>query len=293
MSRLRRYRMLSPAATSCTKYSYLLALMAAVLFSVIRAQDPLTLFTPEKIRLFADHLYSSRDYLRAAMEYERYLFLAGGEDDSVQFRIGLCHQFRGRHDLAAQVFGGLVEPNTSRLASAARLAHLHNLKETVNWSSILRTDYPGEDPFYYYYMARVSEDPRPVEEGYFDQVESDTLRARYLELEQERLQLRPKRPLTAAALSALVPGLGKFYLHRPGDGLYALGMSLLMGYTAYNAFEHDRAIAGLFTTGLGILFYSGTVYGSHVGADIYNAERWEHWKDHLRSLDPVRKRPYW
>lgn len=267
--------------------------MAVVLFSVMRAQDPETLFTPEKIKLFADHLYSSGDYLRAAMEYERYLFLAGSEDDSVHFRIGLCHQFRGRHDLAAQIFGGLVEQNSSQLVSVARLAHLHNLMESINWSAILRTDYPGEDTFFYYYLARVWEDPRPVEEGYFNQVPSDTLRERYMALEQERIKLRPKRPFIAAVLSALMPGLGKFYLHRPWDGLYALGMSLLMGYTAYNAFEHDRAISGLFTTGLGIIFYSGTVYGSYVGADLYNAERLEHWKDHLMSLDPVRKRPYW
>ena len=37
-------------------------------------------YSPESILLFAGHLFHEQDYLRAAYEYERYLFVQGADD---------------------------------------------------------------------------------------------------------------------------------------------------------------------------------------------------------------------
>ena len=52
------------------------------------AQDiktPDNFFTPANIKSFADHLFCTRDYLRAVEEYKRYLKFV--PDDSIKFKI--------------------------------------------------------------------------------------------------------------------------------------------------------------------------------------------------------------
>ncbi len=77
-----------------------------------------------------------------------------------------------------------------------------------------------------------------------------------------------KSPLLAAALSMVVPGLGRVYLGRWPDGLLSF---LLVGTTAALAaqgFHEDGqgSVRGWILGGVAALLYAGNVYGSAVGA---------------------------
>jgi TM2 domain-containing membrane protein YozV len=77
-----------------------------------------------------------------------------------------------------------------------------------------------------------------------------------------------KSPLLAAALSMVVPGLGRVYLGRWPDGLLSF---LLVGTTAALAaqgFYEDGqgSVRGWILGGVASLLYAGNVYGSAVGA---------------------------
>ena len=77
-----------------------------------------------------------------------------------------------------------------------------------------------------------------------------------------------KSPLLAAALSMVVPGLGRVYLGRWPDGLLSF---LLVGTTAALAaqgFYEDGqgSVRGWILGGVAALLYAGNVYGSAVGA---------------------------
>ena len=77
-----------------------------------------------------------------------------------------------------------------------------------------------------------------------------------------------KSPLLAAALSMVVPGLGRVYLGRWPDGLLSF---LLVGTTAALAaqgFYQDGqgSVRGWILGGVAALLYAGNVYGSAVGA---------------------------
>lgn len=77
-----------------------------------------------------------------------------------------------------------------------------------------------------------------------------------------------KSPLLAAALSMVVPGLGRVYLDRWPDGLLSF---LLVGTTAALAaqgFYQDGqgSVRGWILGGVAALLYAGNVYGSAVGA---------------------------
>ncbi len=92
------------------------------------------------------------------------------------------------------------------------------------------------------------------------------------EIYASRYERPAKSPLLAAAASALVPGLGKVYAGRVGEGVEAF---LLTGISGAITAEHwvkdgprdwKTIVAGAFTAAL----YIGTVYGSYVSVSIYN-----------------------
>jgi len=258
----------------------------------LNAQPEVNLFTPTRLKAFGDYLFARGDYLRAAMEYERYLYLIEGNDDSTRFKVGLCHELRGRHDFAAQAFEALATDTNSRLAAGARLAWLHNLARGENWERIAASDLLEEETFYYHYAARTALDPAPLDSGFFDIVKNDSLRVLFLTLEKERQDLRPRRPWAAATLSAVIPGLGKVYNRRGPDGLYAFVATVFSGYVAYYAFTHERVISGMATTALAVSFYLGNIYGSYVGARIDFQDQQTLWRVRLGQLDPVLEHPY-
>ena len=54
-------------------------LLSAALLSVADAEERLDYYSPENVHKFADFLYEQGDYLRAAGEYQRYLFISIGK----------------------------------------------------------------------------------------------------------------------------------------------------------------------------------------------------------------------
>jgi TM2 domain-containing membrane protein YozV len=102
-----------------------------------------------------------------------------------------------------------------------------------------------------------------------------------------------KSPLLAAALSMVVPGLGRVYLGRWPDGLLSF---LLVGTTAAFAAqgfyeEGQGSVRGWILGGVAALLYAGNVYGSAVGAvvqrhDAEDALMQEVNRAYERRLDP-------
>ena len=102
-----------------------------------------------------------------------------------------------------------------------------------------------------------------------------------------------KSPLLAAALSMVVPGLGRVYLGRWPDGLLSF---LLVGTTAALAAqgfyqEGQGSVRGWILGGVAALLYAGNVYGSAVGAvvqrhDAEDALMQEVERAYERRLDP-------
>lgn len=92
------------------------------------------------------------------------------------------------------------------------------------------------------------------------------------EIFASRYLREPKKPWLAAAASAVVPGLGKIYSGRVGEGIEAF---LLTGISGAITAEHwikdgpkdwKTIAAGVITAAL----YIGNIYGSYVSVSIYN-----------------------
>ena len=84
-----------------------------------------------------------------------------------------------------------------------------------------------------------------------------------------------RSPWLAALLSVVLPGAGRAYIGRWGDGVFSL---VLVGAPAgFAAYEFSRSgvssVGGWILASVGGLFYLGDIYGSAIGAQIYNRQQ--------------------
>jgi len=263
------------------------------ILTILQAQTRSSEFEPYKIKAFGLYLFQHKDYLRAAMELERYRYLEKTPDDSVVFIIGLCHQFRERYDFAAESFRELAEADSGIFKETARLAVLYNYSVLEQWPKILDYGYNNEEEFFFYYLASVKLDSSARDDAFFQKINDDSLRKKLITLERIRNQVRPKSPLLAGTLSTLIPGLGKVYIRRPGDALFSFGMIDLFALLTYKAFQSELLVTGILSGGLTLSLYLGTIYGSYLGAELYNRHLDVDWQKQLTELNPVTRNPYW
>ena len=264
------------------------------MLGLLHSQNEKNLFTPEKMKQFADHLFRQGDYPRAAAEYERFTFLTGDARDSVLFKIGLCHQFSDDHNLALEAFHRVGD--ASRIAvpdSLLRLAVLYSYYQLEEWGKIKEITPANDEEFYFYYFGHAMNSAGAVSKSFFQAVVDESLRKSLWELERARQGLTGKSPATAAVLSAFLPGLGKTYYGRTGDGLFSLGATSFSGFVSYMAFRKGRNISGLATLAMTVSFYLGTIYGSYVGAELHNQRMYLDWKTELKKFDPMERNAYW
>jgi hypothetical protein len=87
--------------------------------------------------------------------------------------------------------------------------------------------------------------------------------------------LSHRSPWLAALLSAVLPGAGRAYIGRWGDGSFSL---VITGAPAgFAAYEFSRSgvtsVGGWVLASVGGLFYLGDIYGSAIGAVLYNHQQ--------------------
>ena len=61
--------------------------------------------SPDNIKKFADYLFCDKDYLRAALEYERLADVNMG--DTIEFKIALSYSYMKDYYTAIQKFSGI------------------------------------------------------------------------------------------------------------------------------------------------------------------------------------------
>lgn len=87
--------------------------------------------------------------------------------------------------------------------------------------------------------------------------------------------LKHRSPWLAALLSVIVPGAGRAYIGRWGDGVFSF--ALVGAPAGFAAYEFSRSgvssVGGWILASVGGLFYLGDIYGSAIGAVIYNREQ--------------------
>ena len=230
--------------------------------------------SPPNIKKFADYLFCTDDYLRAAFEYEKYL--GSYYNDTVEFKIGLSYSKISNYSKAVEWFKRIN--NNSAFFADAGNEYFKSLFQLGNYNSFRRNylennmnkDKTKNAGKLFYFSYFFTEDELPPEVDFlkpFSSKEKIQINEFY------KRQANPPYKSTAAAIimSALIPGSGKIYTGQFGDGIIAAIATGLCGYLAYDNFKAEHNFRGWIFSGLTAFFYAGNIYGSAASAQIYNA----------------------
>lgn len=274
----------------------LLLLWPALCFSEDQNVGPergLEYFSTESILRFADYLYLNGDYLRAAGEYQRYLFSRprSASSDSIYYRM-IEAVFHGKdYQRCSQHLDAFTEKYpTSPLAADIPLCksitkfyqgdYLESLALAQNpevSNTGLRSILVAMNYLYlgnFEQAQKWSCEPTATEVLVAEDAlcENGYTITRLCEKTRSTDWLPFKSKFQAGFYSFLIPGAGKIYCGRIADGIYSFLIVGLTAWQAYDGFNDDgvRSTKGWVLGTLGSGFYLGNIYGSVIAAELYN-----------------------
>jgi TM2 domain-containing membrane protein YozV len=263
----------------------------------------------ESVHRFADYLVAEGDYLRAAAEYRRYLFLSSANTTStaeepalreslqVRLRMGQCYVCGGLPEAAREHLDAVLNAGSSSELQDLRRSAAY----TIGYSLMQMGDFQGaiaalsvplvtgdrEAAF----LAAVNHALLADWPAVIDTVTpiaTDAAASGLLELARSADSTERKRPFVAGLLSAFLPGVGKMYAGEAADGLFSLTSIGLLGGLTYLGFSQDgiRSVRGWTYGSLGALFYLGNIYGSVQSARRTNERLDEAYRSDARRFVP-------
>ncbi len=247
-------------------------------------------FTPQNILRFADHLYAQKEYLSAAAEYQRYALVTGTKNDSLSLTIGQCFLRGERTDLAVRQLS--VLPADSPLSQEGKIWLSYSYFTQRKYDSSLASLQKNPEPEKSDERVRLLRSALVMAKGESYPLSAGTPDTTVWARQLLRLELvrsttfSEKSPVTAAALSAVVPGLGKIYGGRTIDGIFSFLSCAVVGWQAYDGFSDDgvHSIKGWLLGTVGAAFYAGNIYGSAINITLENEMRQEQFTSELHGV---------
>ena len=240
-------------------------------FSQRGSSNKADIHSPSNIKKFANYLFCTNDYLRAALEYEKYLNFTF--NDTIEFKIGLSYLYTGDYKRSISWFRSIK--SNSNYFNDAQVQYFKSLFESGNYYN-LRNEYVNkfniseEAEKLYYFSYFFTDDILPSEKDFFspfNSKEKEIVKNFY----REKKDPPYKSETLATLMSVIIPGAGKIYSGHIGDGIFAAIATGLCGYLAYDNFRAKHNFRGWIFSGLTAFFYAGNIYGSAASAQIYNA----------------------
>ncbi len=232
------------------------------------AQD---IFNLNATKEYAAHLYNQQDYMLAAMEYERLVYLKPGD---IEFKKFLISSYRkageyqhGLNTLSdSDVSGPLLSEHGKLLLLSGDLDKFHALINTKEISATAEFLFLNASSLIY--KGLYPEASAKLRQ--YAQTESDLQRLK--NIADEAIGISFKNPALAAGLSAIIPGSGKMYAGYWQDGLISLLMIGLTSWQAYRGFNQQGSSSayGWIYGGFAGALYLGNIYGSGKAANKYN-----------------------
>ena len=266
-------------------------------FSLRGENLPLEYFNPKNIRRFAEYLFDEGEYIRAAGEYQRFLFATDAfpkNADSIFFKIALCYRFSENYENSIKYFQKLASEYEQSdlldeiyLETAVCYSLMDNYEEANN---ILAAYFLEESGNSINTRAKQLMALNCLQKKEWDKAtgflnDMDLESGELFVFLEKGQNLPRKNRLVSGLFSAVIPGSGKFYCGRPMDGLHSFVTTGITTWQAYEGFEADgiHSVKGWIFGVLGGLLYLGNIYGSVVAADIYNEEQETMFKISVRT----------
>ena len=271
-------------------HAIFLAALCSLLPTLIAIADSpqIDYYQPANVRKFADYLYAQGDYLRAAGEYQHFLFFQSPAlEDDVLRRIAVSYRLGGQPDRAVQFLKTLLQTQPNSNLARYELGATYFLTERYEES--IRSLQESQDLFQggeYRWQSQILIGMNKLMQKrwesaiqHFDLFDlsgtpeiASQRTSMYRRYAENGRNLPSKSPLLAGFLSTALPGSGRVYVGRPNDALITVFLLGVLGWGAYDGFsENGISSRKGWTLGtIGGIFYLGNIYGSVVAAQTHN-----------------------
>ena len=231
-------------------------------------------FEPISIKNFADYLYYSQNFARAAAEYNRLYYLSTDSQvkNYAQLMMGESYLANNEFKNALVSFSMLKDSNLISYNYYAKArSNFKNGKYFHTRENLSQINEPnlihqanillGWSYFKEYNFTNGS--------NIFNSYTNDTLLYKLTTFNGQNLSNRNR--LMSSLLSVVLPGLGQIYSGRFGDGLYSFLTIATTATVSYYYWKKDETkIKFSIFTFLTGLFWSGNIYGANIAARDYN-----------------------
>jgi outer membrane protein assembly factor BamD (BamD/ComL family) len=248
---------------------------------------------------YAASLYAGGDFLMAAAEYKRFIYLFPGHDrvEEAAYNVGLCHLSARQYGRAVQSFkeimlsypdGRYTDQAQFRMSEAYLSSNQAGAAITSLRNLAFATDDADVRDEAYYRVGWVYIGMGQWEQALtvFAEISQEGRNTYRLEELSRALAEEPKMKQKGATLAgtlAIIPGAGYLYCGRYQDALIALLVNGGLIWAAYEAFNNDLYALGSVITFVEIGFYAGNIYGSVASAHKYNRKKEQQWIENLRQ----------
>ena len=227
---------------------------------------------------YADYLFHSKDYKLAVQEFERLIFI---NPDNIEAKIKLVKSYRylNQDSIALQRFDDLFTNNDLQGIQQVSKEYINLLINTNQYNksqqylSFQKTLSDEEEIIYRLFIDLYSRkwenannvivNNNALDNKYFDEL---------IDISNQAIQIKYKKPWLSGGLSAIIPGTGKIYSGYWKDGLVSLLFVGISSWQAYRGFEKNgvQSIYGWIYGGVALGFYTGNIYGSVKAVNKYN-----------------------
>ncbi len=230
--------------------------------------------TPAEEQLtFANHLFEEGDYYRAITEYKRLLFISSNPSEQRFARQRILSAFKraGRLEEASAYLDNftndqfrymekaklhLLMNDTGQARQYLKLIESDTVHILLGWSYMMDGDWENSQKAF----QRIPDDS-PL---------SATANSLVTSAEEAEHTIPRKSPVLSGLLSALIPGAGRFYTERPGDGLFSFLTVAIPAIATYYYWHEERERATVIAASFTAVFYLGDLYGAVMSAHQYN-----------------------
>jgi len=217
---------------------------------------------------YADYLYSSKEYKRAALEYERALFM-GCKDSSVYMNFFKSLRISGSPDLGKSVLRDFMANNQvcQPGVSDEYIKLMLSRRSFVTADSLIKQWNPYSKDFLRassFVLQRKYKDFDSLYSG--NNMHDESLKGIKLKVE-DITNVKLKSPLLAASMSIVIPGTGKMYYGDWKDGFVSLLIVAANAWQSYRGFSKKGSDSayGWISAGVSLGFYSGNIWGTWKG----------------------------
>ncbi|MBL8026912.1 MAG: hypothetical protein JNL74_10910 [Fibrobacteres bacterium] len=234
---------------------------------------------------YANYLYNQQQYKESAREYLRIFF--NTKDSSLLMSAADAYKKSGDTVMSIRVIDSLTSIMTESAAKDSLLLQnaklslmIGNYNDCVNRILSIKAENTNCER-YAIFVACSLMNPLSIKTANINPVPINTRDSLIISESGKWKSLvayaEPKKPLTAALLSTLLPGAGQFYSGRIKDGIAALSLIGICAFQSWSGFSTDgnESIKGWGFGIAGSIFYAGNIYGATESSKRYNSKRKE------------------